>query len=295
MSHLSKRFIGRIFWRLRGVHPSQIKQDTDDIKNVIAKVIEQKKSRQSAATSLKEKAGGNFKMDVLDRLMEDGYKNTSKESAFTEEELKDEIFAFFLALLQISKNPNNNVIFTSFSGHETTANTMTFVVLELAKHPKILEKVRAEVTEVLKLGNGTLTYENLGHLKYVEAVIKESQRLYPVVPFLSRSSQKDQTLLNYSIPKGSRVMVNIIGLHKNPLYWKNPNEFLPERWIEEGFAPVSGSYIPFGDGPTNCIGQKLAMIEMKTVISMLFYEYEIALVEGQDLEPVSTGTMGLKN
>jgi cytochrome P450 len=125
-------------------------------------------------------------------------------------------------------------------------------MINLLNHPKVLEKARAEVANILN-GRDDILFEDLGSLKYIECVIKESLRFQTTVPLLPKICVEDAVVNGYVIPKGITVMINLSALHHNPEYWVDADKFIPERW-ENGFTPVSGSYFPFGDGLTNCIG-----------------------------------------
>ena len=272
---IARRQVPYPIWFVRGIAPSQIKSSTDNVQNAIQNVINEKKEILKTQTAA-ERAGSNLKMDVLDRLMEYAYDQSdkSKDAPFTDEELRDEVFAFFLA------------------GHETTANTLTFIALELDKHPRVLEKLRKEVDHLMK-GKKQLTYEDLPLLTYAEMVIKETQRIHAVVPLVGKTAIVDTSLGEFHVRKYTRLLVNIQQLHLSETYWTDPLMYNPERWVD-GFTPVPGSYLPFGDGPTNCIGQKLAVLEMKIAIAMLVHYFEFKVVEDQDLTEVTSITTGLK-
>ncbi|KAI8903058.1 cytochrome P450 [Gorgonomyces haynaldii] len=161
----------------------------------------------------------------------------------------------------------------------TTANSVTSIAYELSQHPEIQEKMFREIESVLKPGVD-INMETLGQMKYVEAVIKEGLRVHSVVAALPRVIVKD-----------TRVNVFIALLHKNPLYWDEPEKFNPDRWEKQ---PVPGSYMPFGDGPMNCIGQKMAMIEMKVILIQLVRQFKMTLVPDQKINFLSAITYGLK-
>jgi cytochrome P450 len=203
--------------------------DTKDINEylhgIVTQVIDKKREeKQSQDVISKDKKD----WDVLDRLLVGGEE---EEAVFSDKEIRDEVIGFFLA------------------GHETTANTMTILALEICRHPQVYEKLQAEIDEA-QLEDGTLTLESLSAFKYLDMVIKESMRLHPVASQLGRIALKDFDYGQYHFREGNRVVISIRALHRNPKYWSDPLEFKPERWTN--FTPVSGSYMPFGDGPSNC-------------------------------------------
>ncbi|XP_026667550.1 cytochrome P450 4C1 isoform X1 [Ceratina calcarata] len=141
-----------------------------------------------------------------------------------------------------------------FRGHDTTAISICFTIMLLAEHSQIQDRARTEVKEVMEASNGKLSMSDLQKLPYLEMCIKESLRLYPSVPLISRAPEEDVTLSNYLVPAHSTVSVHIYDTHRDPTFWPNPDVFDPERFTPEncrGRHPYS--YIPFSAGPRNCI------------------------------------------
>ncbi|RZB39252.1 p450 domain containing protein, partial [Asbolus verrucosus] len=122
--------------------------------------------------------------------------------------------------------------------------------------------------------NPTVTYADLQNMKYLELVIKETLRLYPSVPFYARQTNEDLKYGNITLPKGDAIVIFAFGIHRNPDYFENPEDFNPSR-----FANIDGkfpyAYIPFSAGPRNCIGQKFAVLEMKSTIAKILRKFEL--------------------
>jgi cytochrome P450 family 4 len=118
-------------------------------------------------------------------------------------------------------------------------------------------------------------------------VIKESMRIYPPVPFVSRFVPDGATLGQYYIPKGQNTSIGIYLMHNDPKYFPEPNKFIPERFDRtvdaEKFNPYT--YIPFSAGPRNCIGQKFAMLEIKLTIAKIVQNFTIVL-QDETFEPI---------
>nr|KAJ3419123.1 hypothetical protein HK105_007378 [Polyrhizophydium stewartii] len=165
-------------------------------------------------------------------------------------------------------------------------------VTVLVKHPEIQEKLAQEIDRVYEELKGNITTENMYHFRYLDGVLKETQRLYPIVSALTRQVTVPVEALGYRIPAGSRMTVHIRSLHRHPAYWDRPDDFIPERWEK---PPVPGSFVPFGDGQHNCIGQKLAQIEMRFVLIHLLRRFRFEEYANQKVEFVSRMTFGLKN
>ncbi|KDO17196.1 hypothetical protein SPRG_17400 [Saprolegnia parasitica CBS 223.65] len=215
-----------------------------------------------------------------------------------------------LILAQASDMPMADIrallLMFMFAGHETTDNTLAWVVSFVAQHPPVAAKVHDECLRMRCDGNDKVpTWEQLGHLSYLSAVIHETLRLRPTVPETSRHAAEADTLplgtsrlplplLHRACPRALDIFFDIIAIHRNPTYWSQPNEFLPERFIEgtdvykadltlRGGKPNTFCYFPFGVGDKNCIGSHFAMAEMLVVLSTLLSTYRVALTPAANL------------
>lgn len=190
-----------------------------------------------------------------------------------------------------------------FAGHDTTSAGAIFTYHLLTQHPKILAKVRAEHDSVfgfniaaaasLLSAKPTL----LNQLPYTLAVIKESLRIYPTVAAL-RDGQADFYISSESgksLPTNHcLVWGDHYGTHHNPRYWARPEEFLPERFlVSEGdeLYPPKNAWRPFERGPRNCIGQELALTEIKVMLALTIraFDFEDAYEEYDTLKEKSEG------
>ncbi|XP_026831396.1 cytochrome P450 4C1 isoform X1 [Ooceraea biroi] len=167
-----------------------------------------------------------------------------------------------------------------FEGHDTVSAALTFAILLLAEHKDVQDRVRNEVNAVMKENGGKLTMTALQKLPYLERCLKETMRLYPSVPIIARTLEEDVMLQSYLVPAGVDVIMDIINLHKNPDFWPNPEVFDPDRFLPElvqNRHPFA--YIPFSAGSRNCIGQRFAMMELKTVISTLVHNFYLEPID----------------
>ncbi|KAF2878641.1 hypothetical protein ILUMI_27530 [Ignelater luminosus] len=164
-----------------------------------------------------------------------------------------------------------------FEGHDTTASAMSFSLYCLAKNPDVQEKVIQELQAIFTDDKDKpATHRDLQEMKYLEAVIKETLRLYPSVPIYARHVHEDVEYDEGILPKGLTIGIFAYGLHRDPEIYPNPEHFDPERFTLEKQAERSPyAYIPFSAGPRNCIGQKFAMLEMKSVISKVLRNYKL--------------------
>jgi cytochrome P450 len=173
------------------------------------------------------------------------------------------------------------------AGRDTTACTLTWTIYELSMQPRIVERLRQEIGE--KVGwEKKPTYEDLKGMKYLQHIMNETLRLYPVVPFNVRFALKDTTLPTGGGPdgkspigilKGTPVGYSPLFLQRRPDLYPPPStgfpdveKFVPERW--DGWTPKSWTYIPFNGGPRICIGQQFALTEMAYTLVRLFQRFE---------------------
>lgn len=173
---------------------------------------------------------------------------------------------------------------------DTTAISVEWTIAELFNNPKVLKKAQEEVDRVT--GNTQLVCEaDIPNLPYIHAIIKETMRLHPPIPMITRKGIEDCVVNGNMIPKGSIVCVNIWAMGRDPNIWKNPLEFKPERFLEgEGSAiDTKGHHfelLPFGSGRRGCPGMPLAMRELPTFIGALIlcFEWKMFGSQGEILD-----------
>lgn len=163
------------------------------------------------------------------------------------------------------------------AGHETSAAMLTWSVLEMSRIPKVLEGVRAEGARLhgARPIEEVPTRAEVETMDYTLGTLKEALRKYSVVPVVTRMCTQDDELCGYKIPKGCWIMVSLQGVHNS---WKDPKEFRPERFLKGGeleqFDEETRPYmfLPFIVGPRNCLGQHLALLEARVVLSYLAHK-----------------------
>ncbi|NWX17662.1 CP4V2 protein, partial [Aegotheles bennettii] len=161
-----------------------------------------------------------------------------------------------------------------FEGHDTTAAAMNWVLYLLGRNPEAQKKVHRELDEVFGNTERPVTVDDLKQLRYLECVVKESLRLFPSVPLFARTLREDCSIRGYQIPKGANVLVITYALHRDPEIFPDPEEFRPERFLPEnskGRHPYA--YVPFSAGPRNCIGQRFAQMEEKTILALILRRF----------------------
>lgn len=205
---------------------------------------------------------GISRPDVIQLMMETRGQTTGPK--FDIDEMTAQAFVFFLG------------------GFDSVSTVMCFLVHEVAMNPDVQHRLRIEIEEVLKQNDGKPTYEAINNMKYLNAVLNETLRLYPLAAFLDRVCVKEFELPP-ATPEGKPVTVKVgdyiwfssYSLHHDSNYYSEPNKFNPDRFLNGHFD--NSIYFPFGIGPRICIGNRFALLEMKI---MLFY-----MLWRCDLEP----------
>jgi len=164
-----------------------------------------------------------------------------------------------------------NLLF--LAGHETTANALTWTLFLLAQHPEVMRDLYDELHGTLQ--GAAPQPAQLPRLPLLEQVIKESMRLLPPVPLLSRTCMEPVTLGKYPLPALTEIIISPYLTHREPELYPEPQRFLPRRW--ESIEPSAYEYLPFGAGSRMCLGAGFAMLESKIVLAMILQRYRLAL------------------
>lgn len=189
-------------------------------------------------------------------FVEQVYKMFSNMPGFTDTMLKDHIDTIIAA------------------GNETSGLTTCFTVLMLAIHQDTQERVVEELRSIFKSADQEVTFEDIANLKYLTMVLNETLRLFPITPFIGREVTKDFELEpNLLLPKGATIIMPIFKIHRNKEVWGpnadvfDPDNFLPEN--VERRHPYS--YIPFSNGPRNCIGMACNFYCLQFLLKFLIF------------------------
>jgi cytochrome P450 len=204
---------------------------------------------------------------------------------------------FLRALAACTRDPvaiRDQLVSVLFAGRDTTAATLSWTFFELSRRPDIYKMLRAEVLS--SFGSSRLpTYEDLKNLKFMTHVIKETLRLYPVVPFNYRTALRDTTLPTgggpdgvqpIGISKGTRVAYSTLYMQRREDLYPEPipgstfpfpaGEWQPSRW--ETWMPKAWHYIPFNGGPRICVGQNFAMVcKILTTLLSRFQQWGLCI------------------
>ncbi|GIY14341.1 cytochrome P450 4V2 [Caerostris darwini] len=169
-------------------------------------------------------------------------------------------------------------------GHDTTAMALSWIFYCVGLYPEVQKIAFEEINDIFSDDpNRNVTRDDLTSMKYMECVIKESLRLYPVVPFFTRECTETFEVLGHKVYPGSACFIFPLMLHRDPEVFPEPEKFKPERFfLENSKGRHPYAYIPFSAGPRNCIGQKFAMMEMKVVIANILRRFRIISLDPRD-------------
>ncbi|XP_056019949.1 cytochrome P450 3A6-like isoform X2 [Ostrea edulis] len=214
---------------------------------------------------------GDKKRNDLLQLMLNAHKDTDKNEIEDEHSYEGDPQKWKKRGLTEDEVTGNAILFL-LAGYDTTASTMTFMSYCLATNPEIQKKLIDEIDSVL--GKELPTYDNVLKVDYLDWVFSETLRLYPPAIRTNRKSKTDMDIAGYKIPKDIDLTFAIYPVHRDPEYWTDPDKFDPERFSPENKANRHPyAYLPFGHGPRNCIGQRLAAMEAKCAIAYILQHY----------------------
>jgi len=170
-----------------------------------------------------------------------------------------------------------------FAGYDTIATALSWCLYCLGRNK---DKQAIAYDEVKRIkGLGLPLQEALKEMKYIECIVKETMRIHPSAPLFSRDIEEDVIIDSVLYPKSSSIGLCILAMQRDAKYWEEPLKFKPERFLElSGPAAACSPYafVPFSAGPRNCIGQKFAMMELKTTIYHILLDYQVNALQKEE-------------
>jgi cytochrome P450 len=176
------------------------------------------------------------------------------------------------------------------AGHETSTNTLTFLLYELARNPQKQKKLQQELDEYITpetCPDGHPSLNQVTKMEYLNNCLRESMRLWPTASAAGRTVVNDIEYEGMVIPKGRFVQLNFYSMFRQP--WINkPDEFIPERWSDQSdpqqLNDLKEMFMPFALGHRNCIGQNMAMLQLRILSANFFKYYEFELAHPEDVK-----------
>lgn len=178
-----------------------------------------------------------------------------------------------------------------FAGHDTSSVALSWSLYYMAKQPECFAKLREEADRVL--GDRDPTHEDLAELSYTHHFVKEVLRIRPPVPLVDRIAAEDCEVAGHKIPAGTYLSMFIWNIARDARYYKNPDEFNPDRWQEN--IPDVFTNVPFSAGARICIGSKFSIQEIIIALSMIARELDVAYDHTQNVVPAFEGVMVPRN
>jgi cytochrome P450 len=208
--------------------------------------------------------GPTGRTDILTMLLE---ARDEDGQPLSDQHLRDEMITLLIA------------------GHETTATALSWVFTRILPRPDVMEKLRAELQTIV--GTGPVTPKHIVQLEYLDATIKETLRLNPIVPLVGRRLQTPTRLSGRELPAGVVASPCIYLTHRRPDLWPEPAQFNPDRFL--GKKPTPYEFFPFGGGVRYCLGAAFATYEMKIVLAEILLRTELRLAPGYTPHMVRRG------
>ncbi|XP_055636876.1 probable cytochrome P450 9f2 [Toxorhynchites rutilus septentrionalis] len=186
-----------------------------------------------------------------------------------------------------------------FGGIETTTVVLCFAVYELSLNPEIQDRLRAEIDDIEEsLADGKLTYEAMQRMKYLDMVVSEALRRWPPLGLTNRKCTKDYVMENtdgskVTVEKGQVIQFSIWAIHRDGKFYPDPLRFDPERFSEENRNNINqDAYLPFGGGPRNCVGSRLALMQAKCFLYYLLANFVVEISKRTDV-PIQIDTRSI--
>ncbi|VYS62401.1 unnamed protein product [Arabidopsis thaliana] len=172
-------------------------------------------------------------------------------------------------------------------GTESSTNTIEFVMAELISNPELMRRAQQELDEVVGKDN-IVEESHITSLPYILAVLKETLRLYPTIPLLVPHRPSETALVGgYTIPKNTKIFINVWSIQRDPNVWEYPTEFRPERFLDKKSCDFTGtdySYLPFGSGRRICAGIALAERMILYTLATLLHSFDWTIPDGHVLD-----------
>lgn len=205
------------------------------------------------------------KMDFLDVMLEfRGNQKDGEPEGISEKNISIMILELFMA------------------STDTTTSTIEWVMTELLRNPSVMRDAQSELDKVVGR-NKNIREEQIGELRYLQALLKETLRLHPPVPLLvPHRATEDAIFMGYTIPKDTQILTNVWAIGRDPACWEDPLSFKPERFLSSNVDYKGHHFelIPFGAGRRMCVGLPLAHRMLHLALGLLIHSFEWSLEDG---------------
>lgn len=262
---------------LNGLGYSVTAKETEFFCDVVTSTLKHRKESKFRRNDLIDMLADAMKGELKEEINEDTLDQFDQDTKLKDHIQKKDYDEFSIVA---------TVIVLLISGYDTTGSLLAWALYELAKNQDIQDSLFDEIesnTEGLMV-----TYEEMQSMTYLDQILHETARLHSLLPLLSRASRDEYKVpgTDVVLPKGTNIWVNTVGIHSNPKYYETPDTFNPDHFSKEAKAKRSPyAYVAFGQGPRNCIGMRLALLEAKLALASVVKEYRI-LPSSKTIEPM---------
>uniref|UniRef100_A0A803ML94 Uncharacterized protein n=1 Tax=Chenopodium quinoa TaxID=63459 RepID=A0A803ML94_CHEQI len=265
-------FVPCLSWidRVKGLE-GRLEKVVQDLDAFLDKVIKEHQSHLSSRKNILIESDNESFVDILLEVHMSNKHDMSLDS------IKAVILDMFLA------------------GTDTTYMLIEWVVVELIRNPIVMKELQEEVRRIVGGKGRKVCEDGLEKMSYLKAVMKEALRLHPPSPLLLfRESVQDAKINGFDITAGTLVIINVWAIQRDSIYWEEPEQFRPERFLNDSnssssvdFRGQDFQYIPFGAGRRGCPGISFGMVAAELVIATLINEFELKLpggIQGDELD-----------
>ncbi|XP_061338645.1 geraniol 8-hydroxylase-like [Gastrolobium bilobum] len=231
-------------------------------------------------------------LDIFDGLVKQRLKVREEGTGLeTHKDMLDAMLNISKENKMMDKNMIEHLSHDLFvAGTDTTASTLEWAMTELLRNPEVMSKAKKELEKIIGRGRGIpLEESDVSKLPYLQAIIKETLRLHPPVPFLlPRKAERDVNIGGYTIPKDAQVLVNVWTICRDPTLWENPTLFSPERFMGSDIDVKGRNFelAPFGAGRRICPGLQLANRMLLLMLGSLINSFDWKLEDGLKPEDI---------
>jgi cytochrome P450 len=244
---------------------SRLKTAVGQVEQVLYRIIDERRAQDADHTSHPDgDHPGQGRPDDMLRLLMDARDEAGEP--MSDRQLRDETMTLYSA------------------GHETTGNTLVWAHYLLSRHPEVFDRMVAEIDEVV--GARLPTMADYPLLKYTEAVVKETLRLYPPAWLLVVTAAVDVEIGGTQVPRGTQVWMSQWATQRDERWFPSADQFQPQRWTGTEAAKIPNfAWFPFGGGPHVCLGSRFALVEAVLILATIAQRYRVEIDPGLDLPP----------
>ncbi|KAK0057347.1 cytochrome P450 3A43-like isoform X1 [Biomphalaria pfeifferi] len=232
--------------------------------------------RMREVVSMRRILTNEHRNDLMQQMLDAQFTSDSVQDLEKEASKISNPYKKFLKSMTNEEIVSHALLFL-LAGYETTSTTLAYLFFELSQNPHVQQRLRLEIMAVLPRGYHTIEYDDLKQLTYLDYVIWETLRKYPLASTVTaRQCMRDCTVGNMQIPMGMLVHANLWDVHYDPTHWgEDPQAFNPLRFMpEQRRKRHATAWMPFGGGPRACAGIRFALLQLKMVVSKVLRDFD---------------------